>query len=598
MAGFIPQEIIDTIMQRADILEIVGEYVQLKRRGRNWFGLCPFHNEDTASFSVNPEKQIYKCFGCGKGGNAIGFVQEVEHLTFSEAVHKLAERYGIVIPERTLDPAEQRRQAERQSMLAAHDMAARFYAEQRHSSVLAAAYTKKRGLTEDTCARFGIGMAPQEDWQALYHELQKAGYGDELLIKAGLTSRSAKNGRCYDKFHGRLIFPICDQRGTVIAFGGRAPGDEQPKYLNSQSTPIYNKSNVLYALHLAANSIHSSAQVVIMEGYMDVIMAHQFGVTNAVASLGTAFTAEQAKLLRRYAPEAPAKLQVILAFDGDAAGEKAARASLDKLSDFDFIEPRVMVFPEKLDPDDFLKKYGLKGWQRLLEQYCYPMLDYLLLKALERHDAESAAGKGAIVSELLPAMRRVKNHTTRAGFISELARTLKVSEDAIRADLASGSRQAQATAAASAPRKTAPAATYGKPHPANRQLLLLALADRDIFLLAQEQLGDHFASTAEEQQVIDFISQLGDQYDYHPSSLFNYLHEEKEGLRDFLLKLLETDIVEGVPAEAYIRTIRQHHLAERIALLQKQISEAERNNQNSMDLLQEKMRLMQEAKEL
>ncbi len=595
MANFIPQEIIDTIMQRADILEIVGEYVQLKRQGRNWFGLCPFHHEDTPSFSVNPEKQIFKCFGCGKGGNSIGFVQEVEHLSFTEAVQKLADRYAVAIPEKALNPAEQRRQAERQAILAAHAQSASFYAQQRQTSATAAAYAKKRGLEEAVCQRFSLGMAPEEDWQALYHNLHQAGYGDELLIKAGLISRSTKNGRCYDKFHGRLIFPICDPRGAVIAFGGRALGEEQPKYLNSQSTPIYNKSNCLYALHLAAEAIRSSRQVVIMEGYMDVLTAHQFGVTNAVAALGTAFTSEQARLLRRYAPEAPARLQMILAFDGDSAGEKAARASLEKLSEFEFIEPRVLVFPEQLDPDEFLKKYGLKGWRRLLEHYCYPALDYLLRKALEKHDASSAAGKGAIVTELLPALRKVKNHTERASFVSQLARKLQVSEQAIQADLASGRNSAAATLALKKP----PAQQHtGLPHhPASRQLLLLAISDPAVFDKAQKELGEHFASTPEEQALIDLIAQLGPHYDFHPSSLFNYLSEENEGLRNFLLKLLETDS-DGASADAYIRTIRQHHLSEKIALLQQQISEAEQNHEDSIALLQEKMRLLEEAKQL
>ena len=327
MVNRIPQEIIEEVMQRADIVEIVGEYVALRRRGRNYFGLCPFHHEDTPSFSVNGEKQIYKCFGCGKGGNVIGFVQEIEHLSFQEAVRKLAERYHIVIPERAMNPAEQARLAERQAMLAAYHAAAAFYAAQLPLSTAAQAYMQKRGIDSQAATRFGLGCAPEEDWQALYHTLREAGYGEQTLIDCGLISRSGKNGRCYDKFHGRLIFPIRDQRGGVVAFGGRAMRGEEPKYLNSQTTPIYNKSNVLYALDLAGDAIRRSGQVVIMEGYMDVLTAHRHGVENAVATCGTAFTAEHARLLRRYAPEAPERLQVLLALDPDAAGARAAVAT-------------------------------------------------------------------------------------------------------------------------------------------------------------------------------------------------------------------------------------------------------------------------------
>ena len=599
MANRIPPEIIDTIMQRADIIEIVGEYVPLKRRGRNWFGLCPFHNEDTPSFSVNQEKQIYKCFGCGKGGNVIGFVQEIEHMSFGEAAHRLADRYGITIPEKALTPEEQHLQAERQAMLTAHAVAAEFYAALLSTSAVAQAYMKKRGIESAFAERFFLGMAPENDWQALYTKLHAEGYGDELLIKAGLISKSAKNGRCYDKFHGRLIFPIRDHRGAVIAFGGRAIGDEQPKYLNSQTTPIYNKSHCLYALDLAAASIREQKQVVVMEGYMDVLTAHQTGVTNAVASLGTAFTNEHARLLRRFAPDDGERLQVLLSFDGDSAGEKAARLSLDKLNGFDFIDARVLIYPESLDPDDFLRQYGRKGWQRLKEKYCYPLLDYLLLKALEKFDTSNAAGKGALVTELIPAMQKSKNRTELDSFIRELSRRLNVSEDAIRSDLNHGSGQQTVSSTLTRPGYKEKRFRPGRP--ANRQLLLLSLSDKNIFSKACMDLGELFGSTEEEDQLISYISSLGENYDFQPSSLFNDLDEEKEGLRQFLLKLLQTEPAAGETdrlVEDYILTIKRHELTEKIGQMQRRISEAEEKNEDSSALVQEKMQLMRAMKQL
>lgn len=598
MARMIPQETLEEIMQRSDIVDVVGEYVQLRKRGRNLFGLCPFHHEDTPSFSVNSEKQIYKCFGCGKGGNVISFVQEVEHLSFTEAARKLAERCGVVIPERELSPAEQAKQAERQSMLAAHAAAADFYAAKLRSSRTALAYMKKRGIDEKMAVRFGLGSAPEDDWQALYKHLHQQGFGDELLLRCGLVSRSAKNGQCYDKFHGRLIFPIRDQLKTVVAFGGRTMGDEQPKYLNSQTTPIYNKSQLLYGLDLAADAVRSTQQIVVMEGYMDVLTAHSVGVNNAVAALGTAFTAEHIRLLNRYRPEAPDKLQVVLAFDGDAAGQKAARMSLEKLAEADSMDARVAVFPQELDPDDFLRKYGLHGWRQLLERRCYPRLDYLLLKALENRDPQTAADKGAVVAELLPALRHTRSNTERDSFIRELARRLRISEDAIRADL--GESQAVARRSEQQEAKPYRDQIYRPGRPANRQLLIMSLSDRELFYRARKELGENFASTDEEEQLIRFIEQLGDEYDFIPSSLFNYISEENEGLRSFLLKLLHTDVpsLSETAPDDYIRTIRKHLMEQRLAELQRRIAAAESSNEDVDALIAQKLQLSRELREL
>lgn len=593
MAHFIPNEIIQEIMQRTDIVELVGEYVPLQRRGRNYFGLCPFHQEDTPSFSVNAEKQIYKCFGCGKGGNVIGFVQEIENLGFIEAVHKLAERAGVTIPTAALSAAEQARQAERQAMLAAHQAAAEFYAGLLPQNSTALAYLKRRGIELDIARRFGLGVAPEADWQALYQHLTAQGYGEQTLLQAGLIGKSGKNGRCYDKFHGRLIFPIRDYRSAAIAFGGRAMRDEQPKYLNSQSTPIYNKSQHLFALDIAAPAIRAQKQVVIMEGYMDVLTAHQFGVANAVASLGTAFTTEHIRLLNRYAPEPPEKLAVILAFDGDAAGQKAARASLEKLMPADAFTTRVMVFPDQLDPDDFLHRYGGKGWQRLLQKYCYPALDWLLLLALEKRDTESAADKGAVVAELKPAINRLRNQTEKADFIRTLSRRLQVAEDAIRADLApkagpgSLSREAPLT-------RPAPAAPARAGRAANRYLLALAIGDENIFRLAARELGADFASTEEEGQLITYIDALGADYDWNPAALFNQLGPENEGLRQFLLKLIQADYPQNADeklARDYIRTIKKQLLQQRLRDLQREIAAAETAGRDTDQLNAEKYRL-------
>ena len=599
MPSLIPQEIIQEVLQQSNIVDVVGEYVALRKRGRNYFGLCPFHQEDTPSFSVNEEKQIYKCFGCGQGGNVIGFVKDIEHISFGEAVRRLADRYGIQIPEAQLSPAEQQRMQERQSLLAIHKLAANLYEEGLAHSRAAFAYLEKRGVDPETAGRFGLGAAPEEDWQALHKALTAAGYSESLQILSGLVTRSGKNHRCYDTFHGRLIFPIRDQRGTVVAFGGRAMGAEQPKYLNSHTTPIYNKSQHLYGLDLAGEEIRRSGQVVMMEGYLDVVTAHQYGVRNAVAALGTAFTGEQARLLHRYAPEPPGQLQVILAFDGDAAGEKAIRTGLDRLSGYPFVQPRAMVIPEEMDPDEFLHRYGRKGWQRLLDQYCYATLDYLLLKAQSRHDGNTAAGKGAIVTELLPAMHHCANATELDSFILQLSRTLHVSEEAIRADLSRSAGNQNQTPTRPSIRRPRQSSQSGRL--ANRQLLIFALSDKNIFQSAVAELGEHFPSTEEEAQLIALIQELGDAYSFDPRTLFNELDAEKEGLRQFLLKLIETDCPSQDREQLagdYIRSIKRQVKQDRMAELQRLIQEADRTKTDSTALLEEKYALTRELKGL
>ncbi len=601
MAGRIPAEILTEIQQRADIVDIVGEYVTLRRRGRNWFGLCPFHQEDTPSFSVNQEKQIFKCFGCGKGGNVIGFIQEVEHLSFGEAARKLADRYHIAIPEEAISPEESRRLQQRRSLLAIHELAAKFFQEQLETSAQAGAYLKRRGISPEMVERFGLGYSPEADWQALHQQLSQAGFGEELQLLSGLVSKSSKNGRCYDKFHGRLIFPIRSAQGQVVAFGGRALGEEQPKYLNSQTTPIYNKSQLLFGLDLAGTAISQQKQVIIMEGYMDVLTAHQYGVENAVASLGTAFTPEQARLLSRYAPGEPEKMEVLLSFDGDGAGAKAALLSLDKLSACPFAEAKVLVYPEQKDPDEFLRTYGQKGWQRLLERYCYSRLDYLLYRAMQRHDPHTAQGKGAIVADLVPAILATDNYTEAEDFIHTLSRRLQVSEQAIRLDVTKGRPKPKGVGTVTQVRPRVSPAEKESFSLAQKQLLLLSLSNREIFQQAYGELGEEMAPTALGKSLLQLVLSLGETYTFQPSSLFNYLPAENEGLRDFLLKLLDTDIPEtgqGDLAAGYIRTIRQQSLSRQMAALQQKIAAAQDRGEDCTPLIEEKLRLKQQQMHL
>ena len=326
--GYIPQEVLDEIVARCDIVSVINEYVPLKRKGSNYQGLCPFHNEKTPSFSVSPSKQIFHCFGCGKGGNVFKFIMEIEGISFVEAAEKLAKRAGVKLPEKEMTSAQRKALEQRKRYQQINELAARYY----HTVLMKSKmgqpyreYLRQRQISDDTIIKFRLGATPA-GWDNLYREMKKRGITEQEMLDLGLISQT-KKGTYVDRFRQRLMFPICDEKGTVIAFGGRIiDKDSSPqKYLNSPDTPLFHKSRNLYGLHLARAGIRNADQAIIVEGYMDVISCHQHGITNAIAPLGTAFTPEQGKLLMRNT------YQVGISFDGDAAGTKATMRCLDIL---------------------------------------------------------------------------------------------------------------------------------------------------------------------------------------------------------------------------------------------------------------------------
>ena len=346
---------LDELTARTDIVELVSHYVSLKRQGANYFGLCPFHNEKSPSFSVSPDKQIYHCFGCGAGGGVINFVMRAEGLEFRDAVQFLADRCGMKVPQDKADPRAARR---RERLLALMKDAARFY----YDTLWMPEYTPMqryfagRGLTRKTMNRFGLGYAP-DSFHATMDAMQKKGYTKEELVDAGLAVRSEK-GAVYDKFRGRVMFPIIDVRGQVIAFGGRVMDDSKPKYLNSPDTRIFHKGRNLFALNLAKKT-HKD-YFILAEGYMDVIALHQAGFDSAVASLGTALTDEQARLIARYTKK------IIISYDADGAGQAAAQRAIDILKKAD-LQVNVLRIPGAKDPDEFIKAKGAEAFRRLIE---------------------------------------------------------------------------------------------------------------------------------------------------------------------------------------------------------------------------------------
>ena len=356
MAGRFPTAWMDDFYSRVDIVQVVSAYVPLKKNGSRYWGLCPFHHEKTPSFSVNGEQNLYYCFGCKAGGNVVQFVEEMEHLTYREAVEYLAKQIHMPIPETQEDPDYERRRSQRERLLGANKAAARWYHAQlwlpENQRILD--YLHKRGLDDGTIRKFGLGAAPEE-WDALTRALEQQGYTQEELRLAGLTV--VKQETRFDMFRSRAIFPIIDAQGQVLGFGGRAMGDAQPKYLNTSDTPVFNKRKGVYAANMLRKQ-RDLKRVILVEGYMDVVALIQHGVNGVVATLGTALTNEQARLLKRYSPE------IWVSYDGDSAGQHAIMRALEIFEQED-IRARVLFFPDNLDPDEFIRQRGLDAFEHL-----------------------------------------------------------------------------------------------------------------------------------------------------------------------------------------------------------------------------------------
>jgi DNA primase len=375
------------LVERNDIVDVVSEYVHLgKRSGSNIFGLCPFHNEKTPSFSVSPDKQIYHCFGCGKGGGVINFIMEIENLTFPEAVEKLARRAGMPMPEQQYD-AEGKKKAR---ILALNKDAANFFYSQLSTPAGKAAceYMVKRQISPATAKKFGLGCAP-DSWNSMVDAMRQKGYSDSDLLEAGLAKRSEKNKGIYDTFRNRLMFPVIDVTGKVIGFSGRILGDGEPKYLNSRETAVFSKSRNLFAMNLAKNS--KSGYIILTEGNVDVVSLHQAGFDSAVASLGTSLTREQASLISRYTS------QVIIAYDNDNAGIKASKRAIEIFEKLD-VKVKILSMSGAKDPDEFIKQNGAGAFRNLIEA-SEDQADYRLNSVKAKYDLSLPDQKAAFLKE-------------------------------------------------------------------------------------------------------------------------------------------------------------------------------------------------------
>lgn len=418
-----PPSFLDELAARNPIEEVVGQYVNLKRSGSNLFGLCPFHGEKTPSFSVSPDKGIYYCFGCHKGGSVINFEMEIEGLSYPDAVRALAKRAGMTVPE---DEQYQSRYRRQERLWALNKEAARFF----HASLFqpegAAGldYAGKRGMPKSTLTKFGIGFAP-DSWDALCKAMEAKGYTQEELRASGLVSVSQKNGHIYDRFRNRLMFPIIDVRGNVIGFGGRVMDNSTPKYLNSPETEIFNKRKNLFALNLAKKT--RLGYLILVEGYMDAVALHQYGFDCAVASLGTSLTEEHASLLARYTQ------QVILIYDGDEAGQNATQRAIPMLEKAG-LQVKVLKMRDAKDPDEFLRKFGADRFRILLEESSN-RVEYQLKAIQKKYDLNIDEERVNFITEAADFVSTLVSAVQREVYGNRAAEAAKISPEAMKIEV-------------------------------------------------------------------------------------------------------------------------------------------------------------------
>ena len=414
----IPESFLQELVEKNDIVDVVSEYVRLtKRSGSNRFGLCPFHSEKTPSFSVSPDKQIYHCFGCGKGGGVINFIMEVENLSFPEAVEFLAKRVGMTMPEQE----DNREAKKRRRLLDLNRDAAKFFYSclSKPEGQPALDYMQRRQITPHTAKRFGLGYAPDK-WDSLINAMRAKGYSEYEMFDAGLV-RKGKNGGHYDTFRNRLMFPVIDVRGDVIGFSGRILGDGEPKYMNSPETMVFNKSRNLFALNLAKKS--KSGHIILAEGNVDVVMMHQAGFDGAVASLGTSLTPEQARLISHYTSE------VIIAYDNDGAGKKASQRAIGLLEKLD-LKVKVLSMSGAKDPDEYIKTKGADAFRNLIDK-SENHIDYQLQRVTDKYDLSVDEQKVAFLKEASDMVAHLPGSVERQVYAMRVASMAGVGSDVV-----------------------------------------------------------------------------------------------------------------------------------------------------------------------
>ncbi|SDT96204.1 DNA primase [Desulfobacula phenolica] len=421
---YIPEEKISDILNTSDIVDVISESVILKKSGRNFFGLCPFHSEKTPSFSVNPSKQIFHCFGCSAGGNVLSFIMKYHGITFPEAAKMLARKYNIIIETKEIDPVTRNELKLKESLFRLNKAVMGFYFDELKQSKQgenARIYLEKRGISKDIIQQFKLGFSP-DNWESIVNLLKKRKISKKVAVQCGLVLERKQNNGYYDRFRNRIMFPIFDVNMQVAGFGGRVMDDAMPKYMNSPETPVYIKSRILYGLHAAKQFCRQEGFVYIVEGYFDFLSLYQHGIKNTVASLGTALTSDHVRILKGYAPK------MVLVFDSDAAGINAAKRSIEIFMK-EGVDTRVLVLPEGNDPDSYIVKHGQDAFNDLASN-AKTVMQFLLKVSIDTHGL-SVEGRIRILDDMKQHLSLIQDSALRSLYVKELAETLNIDEKAV-----------------------------------------------------------------------------------------------------------------------------------------------------------------------
>jgi len=577
MGNRIPEETIEKIRQSIDIVDVISEYVQLKKQGRNYFGLCPFHGENTPSFSVSSDKQIFHCFGCGAGGNVFSFLMDIEGYSFTEAAKKLAVRSNIDLPEDIIPATMSSKQSDSVKMMEAHELLKKFY---HHLLVntkegqIALDYLLERGFTKEMIEKFEIGYS-LNSWDFIAKFLQKRGYNLELMERAGLLVKKESDGTFLDRFRNRIMFPIWDHQGKTIAFSGRVlEGNQEPKYLNSPETPIFNKSKVLYNFHHARIHIRKSQQVILFEGFADVMASDRAGFLNSIATMGTALTDEHAKVIRRNVESA------IICYDSDNAGIEAALRASKILTDAGCYV-KIALMPDGMDPDDYIKEYGSEKFINDVIGASVTLMAFKMRYLRRGKNLNDEGERIRYIEEVVKEISALDKAVERDHYLRQLSTEFSISLDALKQqqlqnyksevrkkDNASFNRN-------NIPRRTVTTKLRPAYHNAERLLIAHMLRNKDIAYKVQDHLQSEF-SIEEHQAIVSY--------------LYAYYEEGNDPNISSFLQRIHDDRVKSVVSDIAMQSINEETTEQEISDYIKQVL-----NQKKLSMIKEKELEKQEA---
>lgn len=583
----IPRGFSEELRNKADILQVIGDYVSCKKKGANYWACCPFHHEKTPSFSITPAKQFFKCFGCGKAGDVFAFVMEIEGCPFPEAVKIVADKCGVTIPivSTKEDSKEfEERDRQRAELMQINQWATEFFEQNLTETAegkRALSYLTQRGINNDTRKAFRLGYAPQS-WDAMSNFLRSRGASKTQIERSGLVTLKEQGTGFYDRFRGRLVFPICDTQGRIVAFGGRIVAEGEPKYLNSPETVLYTKGQHLFGLNYSREAIRKQNYAILVEGYLDFLIPYQAGVKNLVASLGTALTENQVRLLARYVR------QIIVNFDPDSAGVAATKRSLELLLAEGF-KVKVLTLPDNLDPDEYIRSHGSDGYLGLLKR-SQSFVDYIVEEAVKSNNQESPSGKVETINAILPYLKLIKDRIERAEHCERIADRLKIDSKLFREEF----NKAVDTRSEKISERAVTATIVVKP--AERKLLEILLNQASIRrqMMLQMTADDYEGlRTAHIFRLIFKLERQGREPTY--PALSEELGDE-DMARELLAKLMISDpgdVLEGAAidqsrleqvtreAAESLHSLRCTKLAEKQAALQIEINQAQRSNNSA-----------------